>query len=950
MNLELGLEPREVEDLVEAPGVQLGRYVLVGTIGAGGMGVVYSAYDPELRRKVAIKVLRSKRAGQGDRERLLREAQALARLTHPNVVAVHDVGMVEDGDIYLAMELVVGETLGHWLAQRKRSWREVLGIYLEAGEGLAAAHDKGLVHRDFKPSNVMIDDAGRVRVLDFGLARFAELESADEVTPRSLEGDAESRGSALTHDGAVLGTPAYMAPEQLAGTATDARTDQFSFCVALWEGIYGTSPFDGATTHELALATSLGELRPPPAVSAPVLLRHVLARGLASDPSERHSTMAELLLELRRALRAPERRRRRIAVGIGALGLLLLGGVKGHEQYRIVQRTEACAREGAGVFEIWNDDARDSVRRGLLATGVVHAATTVDKVTPMLDRYAEEWGARRSQVCMDAEVHGRIDEEALARSRWCLDARELQLSALVDALSSANDGMVHQAVWSTTTLGDPGSCVDPVVLASLPVPPAEDREVVGELHGELARALGLQTAGITDEALELVQATLVRAEAVGWLPLTARVRSMYGRLLFDAGSYEEAAAEAANAYSEATRGRAWAVAAEAASMATQVTGQRLARPQEARAWSRSAEAAEMLAGDPLGLHRANRLDSLGVVEMKAGRFEEADALLTEAVASWKRVEGPEHLLVQRGLTNLANLRKAQGRYEDSLAIMEELLATQRSTLGPEHPSVTRSIKNMAAAYALLGRLEEARSAFERVLVLNRRQLGPRHPETAASQINLAMTRRELGDVDGAIDELEEAVEILEQASAGEDPRLIRGLSNLAGTLSTAGDIAGAQARYERALALAERLQGPEHPDVAIVLTGLAQAYLAGGEQTRARLLLERAMRIHEQTRGAEHPRLVMVLVLLADIALTEERTADSIALAERAVRLAETTDARPADLGSATYMLAMARWSTEPEAAVALALEAQDRLRSAEGDHSGVLADVEQWLATHSGA
>ncbi|HEY7375739.1 MAG TPA: serine/threonine-protein kinase, partial [Polyangia bacterium] len=233
------------------PGARIGRYLIIERVGAGAMGVVYGAYDPELDRKIAVKLLKGGDAGPEDaaRARLLREAKAMARLAHPNVIAVYDVGIF-DGQIFLAMEFLSAGTLRSWLADRPRGWREVLDVFVAAGRGLAAAHAAGLVHRDFKPDNVLLDKEGRPRVVDFGLARDAAGAPADDHG-----GETHARAAAettsgthlgtLTRKGAIMGTPAYMAPEQITGEATDARTDQFSFCVTLWEALHGERPFFG---------------------------------------------------------------------------------------------------------------------------------------------------------------------------------------------------------------------------------------------------------------------------------------------------------------------------------------------------------------------------------------------------------------------------------------------------------------------------------------------------------------------------------------------------------------------------------------------------------------------------------------------------------------------------------------------------------------------------------
>ncbi len=274
-----------------ALGAQVGRYVVEGLLGEGGMGVVYAAKDPALGRTVALKLLRPGGEGDEGRARLVREAQAMARLSHPNVLPLFELG-TEGGSVFLAMERVEGPTLAGWLRERERPWREVLALFVQAGEGLAAAHRAGLVHRDFKLANVLVGADGRPRVTDFGLVRHGA--GGDEGLPGEAgTGDA---GEALTRAGAVPGTPAYMSPEQLAGREVDARGDQFSFCVALHEALYGLRPFD---------ARARGEARwrrvpVPRGPRLPGSVRAALERGLALEPEARFPSMDVLLAELSR--------------------------------------------------------------------------------------------------------------------------------------------------------------------------------------------------------------------------------------------------------------------------------------------------------------------------------------------------------------------------------------------------------------------------------------------------------------------------------------------------------------------------------------------------------------------------------------------------------------------------------------------------------------------------
>lgn len=292
-------------------GMNVGRYIVLDLLGAGGMGAVYAAYDPHLDRRVAVKVLRydaEASASDESRARLLREAQAMARLSHPNVLAVHDVGTHGD-DIFIAIDLVEGEDLGEWLRASARTAGEILAVFVSAGRGLAAAHEAGLVHRDVKPANVLIGRDGSVRVADFGLVSPAGHSApssrggpGDELTEReslAAWSGVRAPSQSLTVAGALLGTPAYMSPEQHRGEAATSASDQFSFCAALYEALAGVRPFAGETLADLQAAVFAGRMQAPlkePGVRARVWA--AVLKGLAKDPKDRHESMTALLTEL----------------------------------------------------------------------------------------------------------------------------------------------------------------------------------------------------------------------------------------------------------------------------------------------------------------------------------------------------------------------------------------------------------------------------------------------------------------------------------------------------------------------------------------------------------------------------------------------------------------------------------------------------------------------------
>jgi WD40 repeat protein/predicted Ser/Thr protein kinase len=369
---------QDPEDREVAP--TIGRFSILHKLGAGGMGVVYLGYDARLDRRAAVKLLRATGSDVG-RVRMLREAQALARLSHPNVVQVYESGEHGD-DAYIAMEYVEGCTLREWLRAKTRTGAEILEVFVAAGQGLVAAHEQGLTHRDFKPDNVMVGEDDRVRVMDFGLVRTLDDGEPERGTSvGSVSGSRQGQaGVELTKTGALLGTPAYMAPEQIRGEHTGPRTDQFSFCVALWEALYGRRPFGGETVGELTNNILAGEIvEPSKEVRVAGRVRQALERGLALDAEARWPSMAELLSALEG--QPPASRRRSLFVG----ALLALAGVAvvvgfawqrsvALEEARAYQR-DADAERRAARSSVLLDEG-DAV--GALAMAVEAAQTLAD--------------------------------------------------------------------------------------------------------------------------------------------------------------------------------------------------------------------------------------------------------------------------------------------------------------------------------------------------------------------------------------------------------------------------------------------------------------------------------------------------------------------------------------------------------------------------------------------
>ncbi|HEX7842290.1 MAG TPA: serine/threonine-protein kinase, partial [Kofleriaceae bacterium] len=412
----------------KADPARLGRYEIREPIAGGGMGLVYEAYDPDLDRKVALKIVHPHRNDDArSRQRLIIEARALAKLDHPNVVKVHDVE--HDSQVVIVMERVEGQTLADWEAEARRTWREVLAVYLQAGDGLAATHGVDVIHRDFKPSNAIIGADGRVRVLDFGLARLA---STREDGP----GRRQDASVDLTSTGDVVGTLAYSAPEQLEGGVATAASDQFSFCVSLHRAIEGVSPFEGATQASRLASIRGGPIRyADDSRRVPLWLRTAIARGLSADPARRYPSMNHLLAELRRPHGWQRWRLAVLAAGVMVVTAVAMVAASG------LMAEAPCDGDATELAQVWGRTQRDRVTRAIDRIATPYARDVRDRAIATLDGYGTEWSGAHRAACR-AHQRGATSALLFDRQRVCLSQRLGDLRAAVDVLSRTDAASV----------------------------------------------------------------------------------------------------------------------------------------------------------------------------------------------------------------------------------------------------------------------------------------------------------------------------------------------------------------------------------------------------------------------------------------------------------------------------------------------------------------------------
>ena len=856
-------------------GDEVGRYVIVDRLGSGGMGIVYAAYDPSLDRRVAIKLLHADLFGSTmGPSRLLREAQAMAKLKHRNVVGVHDAGKTDgtDGTVWVAMEHVAGKTLRRWLADDEPGRPAILRALVAAGRGLAAAHAADIVHRDFKPDNVMIETdaprrAGsepRVVVMDFGLAHAVgcpEPFAADGSVPTPRSGNAFS--VPLTRAGDVIGTPRYMAPEQLAGLATDPRTDQFSFCVSLWESLFGAVPFGGPSLFELAEQTTAGPPPPEHPHLAPRHIRRALERGLAGDPALRWPSMEALLAELERD---PTRKRKSIAVGALGGGVALWLAVP-------ADRELPCRHAQARLEGVWDRAQRDSVDAAMRATGLGFADRAAARTTAALDRYAQDWATAHTDACEATRVRGTQSEAVLDLRMACLDDARRELSAAARALADADETTVERAHVVTGGLPSVARCAEVARLQADDHRPApEDAEAVALVMAELTSA----RASLRVLDVEPAHAAVERAESLLSDVDDGRARIETMLLRADVHVARSEHERAATTYAEVRRlasaqGHWRAVRAATLGQMGSV-GHWLRRTDEVRALfdlalGLSEDDPVMLAdtyteisavvivdGDTQAAEAASRralelyTDAVGADDPRAlsarraiasayftrADYERAAAELEPLVGDMREAYGETHPEVARALNYLASARSELGQHAEAIETARAALAVWQASFPDDHPNVGTGHMTLASTYHQHEQYERAAAHYRQAIRRFEAAFGPDHSYCAVTRSNLAKVLAGLGAFDEAVAHARAALESWLTTSPAVHPNTVDLYQDLARVLVPTGELVEAEAMLRKALAAEpDDLSPHEHGDTLEALARVVAADPARGTEARA---------------------------------------------------------------------------------------------------------------------
>ncbi len=843
---------------------RIGRFHVVETLGAGGMGVVYAVEDEHLGRQVALKLIRDD-ASRGDareRERLLREARALARLSHPNVVQIHEVGEHE-GDIFIVMELVRGATLRRWLDLEKRPLPDLLACFIEAAQGLEAAHRVGIVHRDFKPTNVLVGHDGRVRIVDFGLSRSdAPDRGLAPLDPTTAPGPTDHNA----------GTPAYMSPEQSIGAPCDARSDQFSFCVALFEALYDRRPFTPDELTRRARDSSTTPSPVPDGGSVPRWLRKLLARGLAIQPAHRFASMSALLDVLRHSTRANQRRLTAAAAAILVAATATLSTLRGQPQF--------CPDPRGELADVWGAPQHAALALAFAGTSLGQAGALAERTELAVDAYVDRWLAVRHETCEDTWVRHEASALALDQRTRCLDDGRRALAHLITALSASDPVLLAEAEALVADLPDPARCQQPPASATQS-PPRDahlaallDRAGILEMsqqgrEAEVALRLALARAeAVTDREAEAearvrlgrTQARLLRRPqaAIDTLHHAITLASRFARPDLESAGWRELAWVTAHALEDAANSRRWLAHARGAA------------PDPAA----PAVEADLLAIEAQILDIENRAN-------------EAVERRQQALARLAELHPPDHPQVLRARQALANSHARAGNPREALALNEALWGELAARLGRDHPWTADVELDLGLDALALARTDEARERFEHAHRNLAATFGVNHPRVAGSELMLAELDLHDGRLDRGLDRGRRALAVFTENFPRGHLDRVSALALLSGVYQQTHACVPLIAVSRELLAIHDESTTISEVDLPGVVTNLGECLCELGRHAEALPFFGRLLAMYEQSPPDEPALRAFPLHGIGRVHLARGEAALAVPFLEAAVDIFE---------------------------------------------------------------
>jgi len=754
------------------------------------MGEVFECRDPYLRRRVAVKVLHSGRSDDEGRLRVLREGQALARLEHPNVVRVYEIGEAR-GQLYLAMEFVEGSTLRQWLSSTP-AWRKVVEVFMQAARGLAAAHKAGLVHRDFKPENVLVcsdTDGVHARVLDFGLARATEAADPGEDPDAAVT---------LTQSGAAHGTVAYMAPEQLRGEVVAAAADQFAWCVALWEALYGARPFAGQTRAALLDAIESQQLGEAKATGVPRAYAGILTRGLSHSPAERWPDVQALVGALGKA--SPLRKRR---WGIAAAVVTIAGTVFG------ISANASDCTDGAERFaEAWpgNGDAEA-------------------RLTAVLDEYGVRWARAHDESCRNSAG----SDHASTEQRACLAAALARVDEISSFASAPDPSQSHRAVSAAVRLRAPEDCALAAQRTPLPADPAI-RAQAAALVERLARVEAMLALDQLERGPE-ARAALDEARTLGYEPTTARALWVTAGFARAAGRYERAEVELREAARLASATRRDRLLAEIGSSLTVVLSDQSRFAAAVEAGEANLVLLERLPDAPVIRSRALR--ALGNAKGWELDYPNAIDLFERSIAHAEGNGDAARAETVESISALVETRLELDRSDaTATALARRALEEAESLYGWDHPRTHGARFGLGMALSGSGSVDEGVALMREAVEADTAHRGT-HTNHVYYHYEIGNSFRFAGRCAEALDPFQRALEIAEQHLGPDDYQAAMVRRDMAACHRSLGSYDVARRGLERALIAVEASRGRHHPATGLVHAELVALELDEGDYAKA---------------------------------------------------------------------------------------------------------------------
>ena len=897
------------------------RYEVLGELARGGGGRIVRARDLAFDRVVALKEPLDPVHG-GDRLRA--EAAILASLQHPSIVPIYDHGTRLDGVPFFAMKLVDGRSLreviraARTLEQRLALIPQVVAV----AEAVAYAHSQGVIHRDLKPANVLVGAFGETIVIDWGIAKARSTDvpagddRGDQATARPGPVIATTTGT-----GAILGTPAYMAPEQARGERVDARADVYALGGILYHVLAGAPPFAGRPGGDVIAAVLAGAPEPIEQLQqrVPADLAAIVTKAMARDPADRYPTaggFAEDLIRFETGRLVAARRysliaraRRLVRRRAGWFAAAGLAAASAGAAILLAPASPApapgaqCARAGERVWQTWTPERRGTVSAAFAATGVPYAAGVLEALLPRVDRAAAALAGARVEACEATHARGEQSQARLDLRMRCLDRQVAQLDATIGVLATADAAIVELAPRALETLEAPHGCDDVERLSLAPPEPVDpdvrarlahlrdrlvitqtaltwrrDREVLDELRAiaadagrigycpvevdaryQLATALARLRSGKDDSAAAMDRLRRAELDADACGDDQIRLRAMI--MLLDAWDANDVAGiERLSAEAQAVSRRVSDPILQIRLLAVRADTARDAGDLD-RAVALGEQAHAAAARTPSNAN-AVIAANLALALLDKGDVDRALALARGSLADLRRDHGNDHPMVAKIAARvLAVIDTARGEPGRAAAELREALRVQERLLGPEHKEVLTSRAHLAGALIELGQLAQAAAQLEQDRPVAERVLGATAETTLLIAEHLARAYRGLDRLADALALARAVLAARLRAVGPAHPKTARARARLGELLADRGAHAEAIAELRAALAIQSRVLGSASPDTATTSMGLAVALIAAGEPAEASPLLRAALAVY--ARLEDQPRLGEIELTLA---------------------------------------------------------------------------------------